>query len=160
MARRSRPARAAAAPRPARGLGHAPLPVFRERYAYNLGVLAQLIQECKRCGQHPVLLDLPRDMPIIGHALDAPIATYHAGCSALAERYDIPWVNFVGRARLVNGDLRDLWHLVEPGRAKWQRLLSDRTVTLLPAHGMDGGEDVPIGGETATGDGTVTGATP
>jgi hypothetical protein len=111
-------------------------PVFQERYSYNLGVLERLIRLCLRRGLHPVMLDLPRDMAFIGHALDAPITRYHRGCRALAREYDVPFVNFIGSAQLVNRDFSDLWHLVEPGRVKWQALLSERTVQLLQRYGI------------------------
>lgn len=111
-------------------------PVFKQRYPSNILVLENLIKACLRRGLHPVMLDLPRDMAIIGHALDAPITRYHKGCTALARKYHVPFVNFVGAAKLVNRDFYDLWHLVEPGRAKWQPLLATRTATLLVRYGM------------------------
>jgi hypothetical protein len=114
-------------------------PVFKARVAYNLGQLERLIRVCKQRGFRPVMLDLPRNMAVIGHAFDRPIERYHRGCKALAAKYDVPFVNFVRAARLVNRDFFDLAHLVEPGRVKFQRLLSDKTVRLLERY------DVPPG---------------
>lgn len=111
-------------------------PVFKARYAYSLGQLERLIRACKRRGFHPVMLDLPRNMAVIGDAFDRPIQRYHRGCKALAAKYDVPFVNFVRAARLVNRDFFDLAHLVEPGRVKFQRLLSDKTVRLLGRYDM------------------------
>ena len=85
---------------------------------------------------HPVLLDLPRDMPIIGHAFDAPIDLYHLAAPGWPRKYGVPWINFVAAARFVDGDFFDIFHTVEPGRVKYQRLLSDTTVTLLDRYGM------------------------
>jgi hypothetical protein len=48
---------------------------------------------------------------------------------------------FVAAADLRDGDFYDLWHLVEPGRAKWQALLSARTATLLLRYGAGGAAD-------------------
>jgi len=111
-------------------------PVFTERYSYNLGVLRELIATCQAKNFYPVLLDLPRNIAVIGHALDRPIARYHSSCARLATRYRIPFLNFVREAGLVNRDFVDLWHLVEPGRAKWQPILSARTFTRLAKYGL------------------------
>jgi len=111
-------------------------PELQTNYRYELGILEQIIRTCKRRHLRVVLLDLPRDLPIIGDAFDAPVARYHGGCSLLARRYDVPWVNFVAAAHLVDRDFFDLFHLVEPGRAKYQRLLSDQTIRLLKRYEM------------------------
>ena len=113
-------------------------PEFKKNYASNLTMLEQLLVACKDRGLRPVLLELPRDTAIVGHALDAPVARYSSGCRALAKKHGVPWVSFVSAARLPNADFYDLWHLVEPGRAVWQRLLSGKTVDLLQKYGMDG----------------------
>jgi len=111
-------------------------PVFKARYTYNLEQLDRLIRACQHRGFHPVMLDLPRNMAVIGDAFYRPIQRYHQGCRALAKKYDIPFVNFVREARLANRDFFDLAHLVEPGRVKFQRLLSDRTIRYLRRYGM------------------------
>jgi hypothetical protein len=111
-------------------------PVFRSRLSYNLRQVERVILACKRKGLRPVMLDLPRNMAVIGSAFDAPIRQYHRGCEALSDKYGVPFVNFVREARLVNGDFLDLAHLVEPGRPKFQRLLSDRSILLLKRYGM------------------------
>ena len=42
----------------------------------------------------------------------------------------------VASARFADTDFYDMWHAVQPGRAKWQLLLSDETVKLLRRYGM------------------------
>ena len=111
-------------------------PEFKKNYASNLTTLEQLIVACKAQDLRPVLLELPRDTEIIGHSLDAPVARYTSGCRALAKKHGVPWVSFVSAARLPNAVFYDLWHLVEPGRTVWQRLLSAKTVRLLREYGM------------------------
>jgi hypothetical protein len=116
-------------------------PYFQRNYATNARTLEQLIAECERHRLHPVLLDLPRNMAIIRQSLARPIARYTATCSALAKEHRIPTLAFVAAADLRDGDFYDLWHLVEPGRAKWQALLSARTATLLRTYGAGGAAD-------------------
>jgi len=114
-------------------------PVFKKNYASNLKTLEKLLAACKDQGLRPVLLELPRNTAIVGHALDAPVAQYASGCRALAKKHGVPWVSFVGAPRLPNADFYDLWHLVEPGRTVWQKLLSAKTVALLEKYDMIGG---------------------
>ncbi len=111
-------------------------PVFAERFGYNLAVLEQVVFACLRRGFRPVLLDLPRNTAVIGEQLDVPIATYSRACQGLAAHYDIPFVSFVTRAGFESGDFFDIAHLVEPGRAKWQALLSDTSIALMNRYGM------------------------
>jgi len=111
-------------------------PVFKSRYAYNLRQLERLVRVCKDRGLRPVILELPRNLAVIGDAFDAPVRQYHSGCYAIASKYGIPFVNFMRDAHLLNRDFYDLGHLVEPGRVKYQRLLSDKTIALLKRYGM------------------------
>ena len=114
-------------------------PVFRRNYASSRGVLERLIKAClAKEGTHPVLFELPRNAAIIGHRLDAPFARYRKACQALAKKYGIPYVSFLPK-KLPNSSFYDLWHLVEPGRTVWQKLLSAKTVVLLKKYGMVGG---------------------
>jgi hypothetical protein len=111
-------------------------PRFRENFADNRGVLERVVQACLRRGLHPVLLDLPRDLPLIGHSFDTPVGMYSATCERLSRRYRIPFLHFVGDVRLVDRDFFDIFHVVETGRAKYQRALSDETIRLLGKYGM------------------------
>ena len=112
-------------------------PVFSKNYAHNLNQLRLLIEECQSRGLHPVLLDTPRNTAVIGSSWNRPVKRYQASCARLATQYGIPFVQLVGTARFVNTDFYDLYHAVQSGRAKWQRLLSDRTVTLLRKYQLD-----------------------
>jgi hypothetical protein len=84
-----------------------------------------------------VLVEMPLNQPIIGHAFDAACKTYRDSCRALAKKYGIPNIDFVDKLHLVNGDFYDLFHLIEPGRVKWQLRLSKTVVSLLARYGME-----------------------
>ncbi len=110
---------------------------FSARYSYNNGVLGQILAACKsRPWLHPVLVDMPRLMSLIGHAWDGPIATYHKGAWNFHTRYGTPFLNFVGKCHFVPNDFFDLVHLVNPGRPKFQAQLSGYTVQLLRSYKM------------------------
>ena len=118
-------------------------PEFDAHYSNNIAALDSVVQTCQDRGLYPVLVDLPRDLPIIGHAFDAQVAKYRAGCKRVAARYQVPWLTFVAAARFVDRDFFDIFHLVEPGRIKYQYLLSEKTVALLDKYGLEDPEPAP-----------------
>ena len=111
-------------------------PRFQERYATDLALLDRLVRVCRRRGYHPVLLEMPRDTAVIGHAFDAATGQYQAGARELARRYGIPYLDFAGSVHFVNSDFYDLDHLVEPGRVKYQSRLAVETSRLLALYAM------------------------
>jgi hypothetical protein len=118
-------------------------PEFRRNYGAEIRMLERIIRACKRLRLKVALVDLPRDLPVIGAAFDAPVSRYHAGCARLARAYDVPWLHFNAQARFRDRDFFDIFHLVEPGRVKFQSILSDRTITLLKRYGMPKPEPTP-----------------
>lgn len=116
-------------------------PVFRERFAWNAGQLEELVAACRERGFRVVLLNSPLNLQVIRHRMDAPRTRYRRHCVATATRFDVPWVNFVARAGLVNADFADNWHLLEAGRVKWQRRLSQTVVEWLRRYRI--GEPTP-----------------
>jgi hypothetical protein len=111
-------------------------PAFLNNYRYELGVLESTVRLSLKKGQHPVIIDLPRNMAIMGHQLDRPLGIYHAGCRAIARRNGIPYVQFQGAVNIGNRDFRDLWHLLPTSRIKWQTQLSATTAKLLKRYGL------------------------
>ena len=114
-------------------------PVFKRNFATSAAVLEKLIRVCQTRGMKPVLFELPRNTAVIGSKLNAPTTRYRDTCKALGKKYDVPYVSFEAAAKLPNSSFYDLWHLVEPGRAVWQNLLSAKTAALLKQYGYDGG---------------------
>jgi hypothetical protein len=123
-------------------------PVFRERFAYNAGQLETLLATCQERDVKVVLVNLPINLQVVRHRMDAPRKRYRRSCVALGAKYEVPWVNFVARAGLVDADFADDWHLVEPGRVKWQKRLSKTVVVWLHRYGI--GEPVPEPSPTPT----------
>ena len=112
-------------------------PLFRQNFAGNTGQLELLVAACQARGLHPVLLELPLNLPIVRHAFDKPRVQYRDSCRALAKKYTIPKINFLKRDHLVSSDFADLFHLLEPGCVKWQLRLSKTVVSLLARYGME-----------------------
>jgi hypothetical protein len=111
-------------------------PEFRSYYSSELGVLQKIIRVCKQRDLRVALVDLPRDLPVIGSAFNGPVSRYQDGCAALARRWSIPWLHFNGSAHFADRDFFDIFHLVEPGRVKYQSILSDKTIRLLKKYHM------------------------
>jgi hypothetical protein len=106
-------------------------PVFKANFRYNAGRLHELVAACLARGFHPVILNMPMNEAVVRHGLDYPRARVANNARHVAEEYGIPYVDFLPRVPFVSRDFMDLWHLVEPGRVKWQKKLSRNTVRLL-----------------------------
>jgi hypothetical protein len=118
-------------------------PEFRRNYSSELAMLEKIIRTCKKRRLRVVLLDLPRDLPAIGSAFSAPVSRYHGGCSRLARKWGVPWLHFNASAKFVSRDFFDIFHLVEPGRVKYQSILSDKTIKLLKKYRMPKPQPTP-----------------
>jgi hypothetical protein len=106
-------------------------PEFKKHFKLDEQLLATLVETCKKRGLHAVLLDLPRNTDIIGKALNKPVSRMTAACTSVAAAESVPWVSFVATAHVPNASFHDLWHLIGPGRATWQKLLSAKSAELL-----------------------------
>ena len=107
-------------------------PVFKANLARNARDLETLVKACRRQGLHPVIIEMPRNMRVIGHALDQAIMAYQGAARRIARANGLPpVVDFVARAHFKRTDLHDLWHCVEPGRRRWQPWLARETARLV-----------------------------
>jgi hypothetical protein len=111
-------------------------PRFRRRFAGNDATLRELIQLCQDKGFCPVLVELPLNLRVVGRSWDAARDRYRRGARAAAREHGIPYEDFVARIGLTSPDFVDLAHLVEPGRAKYQRALSRLVVARIKQYGL------------------------
>lgn len=113
-------------------------PVFRTRYRGNAAMLKKLIRVCRERGFHPVLVELPLNLAVVGHSWDAARLRYQRDCRAAARAAGIRYVSFIAEVGLVSDDFADVSHLVEPGRTKYQRRLSRVVAAALRRAGIAG----------------------
>jgi hypothetical protein len=106
-------------------------PVFARNLDYNLAMLEQILQRCRERGVHAVLVELPLNRDIVGSRFEKAIVQYTVPTMALADEYDVPYIDVNRAADVPNGDFHDLSHLVEPGRVLWQRELAKALAPLL-----------------------------
>jgi hypothetical protein len=108
------------------------LPHFRLYFRSQSRILGDLIEVCKAHHLRPVLIETPLNMAIIGHAFDTPIARVRSLCRELSVTHSIRFRQHAVRdARLLNTDFGDLYHMLDTGRVKWQRLMSGATARQL-----------------------------
>ena len=112
-------------------------PLFKKNEPRALAKLKALVQACQGRGWKVVLVDMPTNTTIIGHAFDAARAKYRSGCTALAKSLGIPYLRFSGTLGLTNADFYDLIHMVGNGpkgaRTLFQRRLAAAIASRLPA---------------------------
>lgn len=117
---------------------------FKRYRAANLAALGKVIEACRERGLTPVLIDLPLNVAVVEHGLDAPRSSYRSGCRALAARHGIRYVSFLRSRGLPSSAYFDICHLVRKGYTKWQLRLSREVIELLsPGAGRPAGSGSP-----------------
>ncbi len=124
-------------------------PVFERNLPYNLDMLEQILVRCRQRGVHAALVELPLNRDIVGTRFQKAIVQYRLPVMALADEYDVAYVDVNEAASVPNEDFHDLSHLVEPGRVRWQRQLAKALVPLLresgaASHGVAAAAEVAV----------------
>jgi hypothetical protein len=97
---------------------------IREHFPDNAPFLERSVALARQRDYVVVVLEMPRDEQAIGGDWDEGLAVYQPFCREVAARYGGVYLDFSQDVGLVSADFADLFHLVEPGRAKWQRRLA------------------------------------
>jgi hypothetical protein len=113
-------------------------PVFKERYRENAAELERLLSVCRRRGFSVVLVELPVNESVIGHAWDAARLRYRRDAKRAARAAGVRYVDLAGASGLQSSDFADLNHLVDSGRVKYQHGLSRLIVAELRRTGLRG----------------------
>ena len=93
-------------------------------------MLDGLIAEGQQRGLDMVIVELPWNRDVIGDAFDGAMAAYKAPTTAIAEKYDVPYLDFNAELAIPSEDFLDLSHLRPEGRAIWQAELARRLALL------------------------------
>ena len=110
-------------------------PVFERNLDYNLAMLEQVLLRCRQRGVHAVLVELPLNRDVVGTRFEKAVVQYEVPVMALADEYDVPYLDVNKAAAVPDEDFHDLSHLVEPGRVRWQRQLAKALVPILQSEG-------------------------
>jgi hypothetical protein len=106
-------------------------PRFRANVDYNLAMLEQVVACAQERGLHVVLVELPLNQEAVRGRFDEVLATYQRPVRAMARERRVPYLDLESENALPSSDFHDLVHLVEPGRAHWQRRLARELVALM-----------------------------
>jgi hypothetical protein len=121
-------------------------PLFKRNHTADQRSLEELVETCLERGLHPVLVATPWNVDVIKGSFDKARRVWRSACKEVSQEYGIPFVESGTSVRLRNDEFYDLFHLVEPGRTKWQAWLSVETAALLREYAAaDGvsGDDAP-----------------
>ena len=105
-------------------------PAFKKVHRFDAAMLEGLVAEARRRGLDVVIVELPWNREAIGSAFDDAIAAYQAPTRAIAEQYDVPYLDFNAEVAIPSEDFLDLSHLRPAGRAVWQAELARRLAGL------------------------------
>jgi hypothetical protein len=106
---------------------------FKRNLRFNLAMLEQLLIRAEQRGVHVVLIELPNNRALVGDRFDYAISQYRGPVDALADKYDVPYLDFNAGLKLKNEDFHDLSHLNESGRVVWQRALARQLAPMMSA---------------------------
>jgi hypothetical protein len=105
-------------------------PAFRKVHEFDAAMLDGLIAQGKERGLDMVIVELPWNREVIGDAFDGPMAAYQAPTRAIADKYDVPYLDFNEQLAIPSEDFLDLSHLRPQGRAIWQAELARQLAAL------------------------------
>lgn len=105
-------------------------PAFRNVHEFDAKMLEGLIAEGRRRGLDMVIVELPWNSEVVGDAFDQAITAYRAPTRAIAEKYDVPYLDFNQEVAIPSELFLDLSHLRPAGRAIWQTELASQLAAL------------------------------
>jgi DNA-binding transcriptional MerR regulator len=94
--------------------------LYRLYSAYNLAVLEEILKLARERGFSVALYDQPLNTSAAGPDWAGVVPAYRAECRRLAREYGVAYLHIERAVALKDDDFADLFHLLAPGRAKWQ----------------------------------------
>jgi len=94
--------------------------LYRLHSAYNLAMLEEILKLARERGFSVALYDQPLNASAAGPDWAGVVPAYRAACRGLARKYGVAYLHIERTVKLTDADFADLFHLLAPGRAKWQ----------------------------------------
>jgi len=94
--------------------------LYRLYSAYNLAMVEEILRLARDRGFAVALYDQPLNASAAGPDWAGVVPAYQAACRRLARQYGVPYLHIERAVKLEDADFADLFHLLAPGRAKWQ----------------------------------------
>lgn len=114
-------------------------PQFSANVNTNLTALDELTKRSKQRGFDVVIVELPRNLELIGDLWQGVDGTYQPRTKAIAAEYGVPYLDFNRDLALPSSDFSDYAHLRSSGRGVWEDALAKRLAGLY-RRGVIGGE--------------------
>lgn len=87
---------------------------------YNFAVLDELVRLAQSRGFAVAFFDQPLNEHVLGASWDGVVPSYRRRARAIAARYGVAYLDVAQKVALADTDFVDVYHLVTPGRLKWQ----------------------------------------
>jgi DNA-binding transcriptional MerR regulator len=94
--------------------------LYRLYSAYNLAMVEEILKLARERGFSVALYDQPLNASAAGPDWAGVVPAYRAACRRLAREYGVAYLHIERAVDLKDDDFADLFHLLAPGRAKWQ----------------------------------------
>lgn len=102
-------------------------PSFYDNLEFNLKALERVFELAQRKGIRVVLFELPM-VPLVRDRFRPVLRRYQPAIRSIAAKFNSEYWEFSWDIKFNNSDFYDLFHLVRPGRAKYQASLVDNIV--------------------------------
>ncbi len=106
--------------------------LYRKYADYNFAMLEEILKLADERGFDVVLYDQPLNAFAAGADWSGVVPAYRKRARALAQKYDVPYVNIGRSVELTDWDFADLFHLLAQGRLKWQPEMARQLASTLP----------------------------
>lgn len=113
--------------------------LYARNGAYNLAMLEEVLRLARERGFTVALFEQPLNFAVADDTWGGVLTDYTPKVRALAARYGVPWLDVQDQVALGDEDFGDIYHLVLPGRLKWQPVLARQVVAALVSGGLAGG---------------------
>lgn len=117
--------------------------LYRQYGDYNFAVLEEILRLARERGFSVVLYDQPLNASAAGPTWAGVVPAYRDRARRLAEKYHVPYVHIERRVTLRDADFADLFHLLVPGRAKWQPEMARQLAAAIGSTGRGPEADAP-----------------
>ena len=103
---------------------------YDANHAYNLAVLQDLVDLARERGFDVAFFEQPLNTSVAGDWAGV-LPRYRAEVAGLAAAYGIPYLRIERSLRLGDDDFVDLYHLLSPARARWQRQMAREVAGIM-----------------------------
>jgi hypothetical protein len=105
--------------------------LYRKHADYNFAMLEEVLKLAGERGYRVVLYDQPLNASAAGPDWNGVLPAYQERAAALARKYGVAYVDIGRHVTLRDDDFADLFHLLAPARAKWQRAMARELAAAL-----------------------------